>query len=129
VVLGVRGLDVQISVKQAGGSNCRGNAHHRGQGQHEANHDACKVAAEQSVDDNEDMFVGKLLEAEIDTSGKEPDQHVEVEEESRPGGRLVLGHGGNDRNVDLGIASVPQGVETAAPWGDDACAGGNDKCG
>ena len=36
---------------------------------------------------------------------------MQVEEEAEPGGRLVLGHGGDDRDVDFGIARVPQGVE------------------
>ena len=39
---------------------------------------------------------------------------MQVEEEAEPGGRLVLRHGRDDRDVDLGVTRVPQGVEPAA---------------
>lgn len=66
------------------------------------------------------MLILESAETEVDTSWKEPDEEVQVEEERWPCGRLVLGDGCNDRNVDLRIASVPEGVETTSPWGNDA---------
>jgi hypothetical protein len=55
------------------------------------------------------------LEAEEDASREKPDQEVQVEEESWPSGRLVLGDRSNDWDVDLGIACVPKRVESTAP--------------
>lgn len=61
------------------------------------------------------MLILEILEAQIDTSGEEPDKEVQVEEKGGPGSRLVLRDGGNDGNVNLGIAGIPQRVETSAP--------------
>ena len=36
---------------------------------------------------------------------------MEVKEEREPRGGLMLGHGGDDGDMDLGVARVPQGVE------------------
>ena len=44
---------------------------------------------------------------------------MQVEEEREPGSRLVLGDGRDNRDVDLGVARVPEGVEASAPWGND----------
>ena len=40
---------------------------------------------------------------------------MQVEEKREPGGGLVLGHAGNDWDVDLGVPGVPQGIEPATP--------------
>lgn len=61
------------------------------------------------------MLILEILEAQVDTSGEEPDEEVQVEEKRGPGGRLVLRDGSNDGNVNLGIAGIPQRVETSAP--------------
>lgn len=65
------------------------------------------------------MLVSQLLEDEVDTSREEPDEHLGVKEESRPGSRLVLGDRGNNGNVDLGVAGIPEGVESAGPGSND----------
>jgi hypothetical protein len=61
------------------------------------------------------MLVSKLLEAEENASREKPNQEVQVEEESWPSGRLVLGDRSNDWDVNLGIACVPERVEPTAP--------------
>jgi len=66
------------------------------------------------------MLVVKLVEAHVNTSREQPDQHLQVEEEGWPCSRLMLRDGGNDRNVDLGVASVPEGVEAPSPWGNNS---------
>lgn len=65
------------------------------------------------------MLILQVAEAHVDTGGEEPDQEVQIEEECRPSGRLVLRHGRNDRNMNLGIACIPQGVKAAAPGSND----------
>lgn len=69
------------------------------------------------------MLILQVLETHEHTGREQPDKEVQIEEESRPGGRLVLGDGCNDRNVNLGIASIPQRVETTTPGGNHACDG------
>ena len=46
---------------------------------------------------------------------KDTCEHVQVEEEGKPGGGLVLRHAGNDGDVDLSVAGVPQRVEPTRP--------------
>lgn len=60
------------------------------------------------------------LNAVPDSHWEGTDQNVKVKEERDPCGGLVLGHRGNDRDVNLGIARVPQGVEAPTPWGNEA---------
>lgn len=62
------------------------------------------------------MLIAEVLEAHVDTSREEPDKEVEVEEESRPGCRLMLRHRCDNGDVNLGIAGIPQRVETTIPW-------------
>lgn len=118
--LGVRGLGGNIGIEQARQGNGRGNADNRGQSEHQPNHDTREVAAEQSVDDNEDMLIAEILKAHVDTGGEEPYEEVEIKEERGPGSRLMLGYRGNDRNMNLGIAGIPEGVEATIPWRDIA---------
>lgn len=73
------------------------------------------------------MLIGELLEAEIDTNREEEDEHVEIEEEGWPGGRLMLRDGSDDGDVNLGVSCIPERVEATAPGGNDSSAGGNDK--
>ena len=69
----------------------------------------------------EDALVVDVLDDEPGSSGEDGDEDVEVEEERDPGGRLVLRHRRDDRDVDLGVAGVPQRVEPSAPRGYVAC--------
>lgn len=69
-------------------SSCHANT--RGEGEHEAHHDAGKVRADHRIDDDEDMLVAKLFEAVENADGKEVDEDVEVEEKGRPGCGLML---------------------------------------
>ena len=116
---GLGGLDVEVGVENLRESDCRCNADNGSQSEHETNHDTSEVTGEHSVDDNEDLLVGQSAEAQVDTSGEEPDHHVEIEEESGPCGRLVLGDRGDDRNVNLGVSGIPERVETASPGRND----------
>lgn len=65
-------------------------------------------------------MVLERVETHVDTGGEHPDQHLEIEEERRPRGGLMLRYRGNDRNVDLGVSSIPQRVETTRPGGNNA---------
>lgn len=73
------------------------------------------------------MLILELAEGHVDTGGEEPDEHVQVEEEGGPSGRLVLGNGSDDGDVDLGVARVPEGVEASAPWSNGTGDGQEDK--
>lgn len=97
------------------------------QGEHQTDHDTGKVRGQNSVDDNEDLLILELAEAHVNTGWEEPDEHVEIEEEGWPCGRLVLGDGCDNWNVDLGVAGIPKRVETSAPWGNCAGNGEEDK--
>ena len=55
----------------------------------------------------EDAFIIDLLDAEPHASRKRTHQNVQVEEEGRPRGRLMFRHGGDDGDVNLGVARVP----------------------
>lgn len=114
-ILIIRLLELQIGVENLRHGNGSGNAHNRSQSEHEADHDTGKIAAKESVNNNEDMLVSEVLEAQVDTCREEPDKEVEVEEERRPSGRLVLRDRGDDGNMNLGVASVPERVESTAP--------------
>jgi hypothetical protein len=61
------------------------------------------------------MLIPQVLETHVNTSGEEPDEKIHVKEERGPGGGLMLRDGRNDGNMDLSIASVEQGVESATP--------------
>ncbi len=65
------------------------------------------------------MLIFQRLEAHVHASGEEPDEEIQVEEECRPRCRLMFRDRGNDRDVNLGISSVPQWVEATAPRCDD----------
>lgn len=115
IVFGARGLCHQVRVKNLGDGQSSSNTDNRCQRQHQTNHNSGEVARAEGIYDNEDVLVPEVLEAEIDTSREQPDQEVQVEEESRPCGRLVLRNGGNDGDMNLGIASVPEGVKATTP--------------
>lgn len=99
-----------------------------------------KVTGKGGVDDDEDVSVGELLEAEENPGREDEDEHLEVEEERWPRGWLMLRDGrnnGDSRNgrraqsqsfgcvslwiskekltVNLGVASVPKRVKPASP--------------
>lgn len=119
--LGLDGsLRVEVGVQDLRESNGRCYTYDGCQGKHKTNHDTCEVTSKNSVDDDEHLLVGELSEAHVDTGGEEPDHHAQVEEESGPCGRLVLGDGGDDGNVDLCVSSVPEGVEATGPGCNDA---------
>lgn len=52
------------------------------------------------------MLVPKLAEAEPDTGREEEDQHLQIEEERGPRGRLMLRYGGDDGNCARSIMLV-----------------------
>ena len=54
---------------------------------------------------------------------------MKIEKERGPRGRLMLADTGNDRNVNLGIARIPERVETAGPWSNVAGVGQEDDAG
>lgn len=92
-----------------------------------SNHDTGEVCAEDRVDNDKDVLVAELAEAPEETSREQPDEHLEVEEVRGPGGRLVLRDGGDDGHVDLGVASVPERVETSSPGCDPSREGKDDE--
>ena len=74
-------------------------------------------------------LVVDLLDDEPQSGGKDADEDMQIKEEGHPCCGLVLRHGRDDRDVNLGVARVPQRVEASAPGGDVAWgagrAGGN----
>lgn len=120
-------LREHIRVENGGEGQSSRNTNNRGQGQHQTNHDTGEVTGKHRVDDDKDVLILEIAEAHVDTSREEPDQEVQIKEEGGPSGGLVLGDGGNDRDVDLGIAGVPQRVETTAPRGNHSGHGEDDK--
>lgn len=52
---------------------------------------------------------------------KRTHKDVKVKEEGHPGGGLMLGHGGDDWNMDFGVPCVPQRIETTTPGVDNSC--------
>jgi hypothetical protein len=108
---------------------CDGGCHanNGSKGKHQTDHDTREVTGEDCVYDNEDLLVLELAEAHVHTSREEPDEHVEIEEVRGPSSGLVLGDGGNDGNVNLGVSSVPQGVEAASPGCDGSRDGKQDQ--
>jgi hypothetical protein len=56
----------------------------------------------------EDPFIVNLFDDEPQTGREHADKDVQVKEERHPGGRLMLRDGGDDRDVDLGVARVPE---------------------
>lgn len=80
-----------------------------------------EVNAGDSVENEEDVGVGELGEAEVESGREEEDQDLQVEVERRPRRRLVLGDRRDDRDVVLGVARVQQRVEAAGPRGHLAC--------
>lgn len=111
----VGALDCQKGVQDLGRCNGSSNTDNGCQCQHKTDHDSSEVAAKERVDDNKDVFIIELAEAKVNPCWEEPDEHVKIKEECWPSRRLVLRDRSNDGDVDLGVASVPQGVETAAP--------------
>ena len=64
------GLDeVDRGVRKRQEADASSHAHDRGKSQHETDHDARKVADDDCVDDDEDVFVTKLPEAEATPVG------------------------------------------------------------
>lgn len=116
---GLGGLDVEVGVENLRESDCRCNADNGCQSEHETDHDTSEVTGEHSVDNDEDLLVSQSAEAQVDTGREEPDHHVEIEEEGRPRGGLMLGDGCDDGNMDLGVSSIPERVETASPGRND----------
>ena len=90
VGLGRRG-NVEVGVENVREGEGSSNTDHRGQSEHKTHHDASEVGCENSIDDDEDVLVFQGAEAQVDSSWEEPDEHVEVEEEGRPSGRLMFG--------------------------------------
>lgn len=74
------------------------------QGKHQPNHDTGKVPRQSAIDDDENRAVRGALVEKPEADGREGNQNVEVEEERRPGGRLVLRHGRDDGDVSVAVA-------------------------
>lgn len=55
----------------------------------------------------EDSLVVDLFDAEPHPSGEHADKDVKVEEKRHPCRGLMLGHGGDDWNVDFSVTGVP----------------------
>ena len=70
-----------------------------------------KINGCDSVEDDEDVVVCEVLEAVVHSGGEEEGEDLEVEVEGGPRGRLVLRHGGDDRDVVLGVGGVQERVE------------------
>lgn len=85
-----------------------------------------EVHAGHAIEDGEDVGVGQLAEAEVETGGEEEHEAVQVEEERGPRGRLVLGDGRDDGDVVLGVGGVKERVEPAGP-GRNVCSRDNVK--
>ena len=51
-------------------------------------------------------YAREFGEAVVETGREEKGEDLEIKVEGGPGGGLVLGHGGDDRNVVLGIGGV-----------------------
>ena len=58
-----------------------------------------KINGGDSVEDDEDVVVGEVLEAVVHSCGEEEGEDLEVEVEAAPGGRLVLRHTRDDGNA------------------------------
>eukprot|EP01136_Pigoraptor_vietnamica_P013960 Opistho-1_new@55558 len=114
------GLMTQVRVQDARHGNGREDADAGREGEHEANHHAGKVRRSRGVEDDESTLVVHVLRAQPHAGGEGDEEKVEVEHKGRPRGRLVLGHGRDDGDVDLGVPSVPQRVVAARPRRNDA---------
>ena len=104
-------LVLQVELEQLGEGDGSENADAGRERQHETHHDAGEVDGADGVQDDEDALVVDVLDAVPEADGKDAGQDVQVEEEGEPGGRLVLADTGNDRDVDLCVAGVPQRIE------------------
>ena len=118
-----RFLLLQVKRQEARKGHGAQDAHHRRQRQHQTHHDAGEVDGRHGVQHNEDALVVDVLDDVPQANGERQHQDVQVEEEREPRGRLVLRNGCDDRNVDLGVARVPQRVEAARPGSDDSGVG------
>lgn len=63
-----------------------------------------------------DSLIVDILDAVPQAHGERTHEDVQVEEERRPRGRLMLWHRRDDRNVDLRVRCVPQRVESRRKW-------------
>lgn len=66
--------------------------------QHQPDHHSRKVRAQDGIDDDEQMLVPQFPETEEHSGREEEDEHLQVKEERRPGGRLMLRDRGDDGN-------------------------------
>ena len=105
-------LVLQVELEQLGEGDGGQHADAWRQRQHQTDHDAGKVDGADGVQDDEDAFVVDVPDAVPESDWKDACQDVQVEEEREPGGRLVLAHTGDDRDVDLGVAGVPKRVKS-----------------
>ena len=74
--------------------------------QHQSDHDTRKVGTQDGVDDDKDVLIPKLPEAQVDTGGEEEDEHLQVEEEGWPRGRLVFRDRGDDGDCQAKASDV-----------------------
>ena len=97
---------VHVRLQQGRKRHGRRDADDRGDDQHQPDHDPGEIRAEDGVDDDKEVFIPEFPEAEEDSGGEEEDEHLEVEEEGRPGGGLMLRDRGDDGNCRVHIASA-----------------------
>ena len=86
-----------------------------------------KVDRGDSIQDDEDVVVRESGKAVVDPSREEHGEDLKVEEEGGPGRGLVLGDGGDDGDVVLGVRGVKQRVEATGPWGNFAYTRGSKR--
>ncbi len=53
---------------------------------------------------------------------------MQIEEERSPSCRLMLRHGGDDRNVFFGVRGIEKGIESSSPRRDVSSGGGTHQC-
>merc|ERR1719483_473205 len=98
----------KVNGEQFGEGNGGKYANTRCEGEHESDHDSCKVDSSDSIKNDEDSLIIHILDAIPQSNRKDTSKNVEIKEEAEPGGRLMFRNRGNDGNVNLSIACVPQ---------------------
>jgi hypothetical protein len=69
---------IDICVEKGRKCHCRGDTYDGCQCEHETNHDTCKVARNEGIDDDEDVLVTEVAEAQEDASGEEEIEEIEL---------------------------------------------------
>lgn len=86
----VRFSCINVCVEEGRERDCGGDADDGCQREHKSHHDASKVARDHGVDNDEDVLITEITEAQEDADGEEEDEEIEVHEERGPGSRLMF---------------------------------------